>query len=169
MKFFCTINQTSSFDQLGEDLPHKMSYRFVLLAALVTVAACIDLGLELVVLQEDLFREFVTKYDRNFGVDEYQTRLKIFSQNVQIIEKLNQMHNQSSVQYGINQFTDLSPEEFKQQKLMKFSSKRLHNGLEVLKEGRYVDSVPVNDLPEEFNWVEKGAVTPVKDQGSCGR
>jgi C1A family cysteine protease len=27
---------------------------------------------------------------------------------------------------------------------------------------------PVGDLPTEVNWIEKGAVNPVQDQGQCG-
>jgi len=29
-------------------------------------------------------------------------------------------------------------------------------------------TTPANDLPVEVNWINKGAVNPVKDQGQCG-
>ena len=31
-----------------------------------------------------------------------------------------------------------------------------------------VVTLETNDLPTEINWVEKGAVNPVQDQGQCG-
>ena len=28
--------------------------------------------------------------------------------------------------------------------------------------------VPLTDIPAEVNWIPRGAVTPIKDQGECG-
>ena len=35
-------------------------------------------------------------------------------------------------------------------------------------EDRYAPLLPINDLPESFDWRDHGAVSPVKDQGSAG-
>lgn len=62
---------------------------------------------------------------------------------------------------GINQFTDLSHEEFVSQ--VSGYSRRSE---ETLSLGKHVwDGV---DLAASVDWSEKGAVTPVKNQGSCG-
>ncbi|KAL0488194.1 cysteine protease [Acrasis kona] len=121
-------------------------------------------------MRADLFGQYIAKYKKRFStIDEYNKRLKIFSQNIKKIEVLNQIHNRSSVIYDLNEFTYMSEQEFRNQKLMNFNAKRYEYGMEVLKEAKFVGSVnDVQDPPEEFDWRTKNVVTPVKDQGSCG-
>ena len=63
---------------------------------------------------------------------------------------------------AVNQFTDLTPEEFKAQYI---------SGLQAKPLGSYGCKTFTSDAssaPSEWDWRSKGAVTPVKDQGQCG-
>jgi C1A family cysteine protease len=60
---------------------------------------------------------------------------------------------------GVNQFTDLTPEEFKAD---------YASGL-LLKKSSCKAYVPIGKaVPDSWDWREHGAVTPVKNQGQCG-
>lgn len=62
---------------------------------------------------------------------------------------------------GINQFTDLTNEEFKAQYLS-------HKPLEGFK-ATSTFVLPYNaTVPEAVDWRRSGAVLPVKNQGECG-
>ena len=65
------------------------------------------------------------------------------------------------MKFAVNQFADLSPEEFKSTVLMPSRPAPL------FPPDRYV-STHSNDVPEAFDWRDKGVVTEVKDQGSVG-
>ena len=68
-------------------------------------------------------------------------------------------HNQknSSFTLGVNQFSDLTWEEFKNSYLSQPIENKVPSGLKTKLQ---------NDV--EIDWREKGAVTPVKNQGQCG-
>ncbi|KAA0869475.1 hypothetical protein EYC94_26275, partial [Enterobacter hormaechei] len=66
-----------------------------------------------------------------------------------------------SAEHGVTKFSDLTPSEFRRQFLGV-------KGLRLPAHAQKAPILPTNNLPEDFDWREKGAVTPVKDQGSCG-
>ena len=110
------------------------------------------------------FRDFKLKYKKTYrSIDEEIDRLKIFRANLAEIEAHNS--GRSSYKKGVNQFTDLTKEEFKDTYLgLKTFPSSLSSAERRLKEARNT----TRQLPDSVNWVDEGAVTGVKDQGACG-
>ncbi|TPP67277.1 Cathepsin L [Fasciola gigantica] len=103
-------------------------------------------------------------YNKEYnGVDEAHRR-NIWEENVKHIQEHNIRHDLGLVTYtlGLNQFSDMTFEEFKATYLREISraSDMLSHGI----------PYEANDraLPESIDWREFGYVTEVKDQGQCG-
>jgi hypothetical protein len=94
--------------------------------------------------------------------DEHDKRFDAFKGNVDIIEKVNGKN--LSYRLGINQFADLTADEFASQYTGLKKPKKVWGELPYL--GRHAFSGDA--LAASVDWVEKGAVTPVKNQGQCG-
>jgi len=128
-----------------------MKFLIVLAVAILTSHA-LDLDTE--------WEKFKIKYGKNLLGQEHDARKNIFANNLEFIEKHNAEHalGLHTFTVGINQFADLTNEEFVQQ----------YTGFKAM------DNLPespveiVGDRPESIDWRAKGAVTPVKDQGQCG-
>jgi len=131
---------------------HTMKYLVVLVIAL-TAAQAFDLDTE--------WEHFKLKYGRNLLTgQEHDARKNIFANNLKFIEKHNAEHALGLHTYtvGINQFADLTNEEFVQQ----FTGFKAMDDLPE-------SSVEIDvERPAEIDWRQKGAVTPVKNQAQCG-
>jgi KDEL-tailed cysteine endopeptidase len=105
-----------------------------------------------------IFRNLFQKEYRT--IEEEVTRFRIFRENLRIIDSHNLDVGQNFTM-GVNQFTDLTPEEFKS---IYASGLQTKVGLYGCKSF----SSSASGLPSFIDWRTLGAVTSVKDQGQCG-
>jgi cathepsin F len=109
------------------------------------------------------FSLFKSKFGKTYASqDEHDYRLSIFKTNL-LRAKRHQLLDPTA-EHGVTKFSDLTPSEFRRTFLGLKTGKRL----KLPTDARKAPILPTNDLPTDFDWREKGAVTGVKDQGSCG-
>jgi len=110
----------------------------------------------------DAFGRFMKEYGKSYdSIEEYAKRLGVFAENMDRVAKMNAEHvliNGEAV-FGVTKFSDLTPEEFKATYLTYRPSNRTRD---------IKDPVIEGPIANDIDWVSKGAVTPVKDQGRCG-
>ena len=123
--------------------------------AIVFVLFAVALGAN---LRATEFLNFKKEYGKLYSsTEEHNYRFAVFNENLEKIA----LHNAKNLPWtlGVNQFADISEEEF----LHKFC------GCARDPNARMRRVTPVfGDAPEAIDWREKGAVTPVKNQASCG-
>ena len=105
----------------------------------------------------------MTQYGRVYkDTVEKARRLEVFKANVGFIESFNAGNRKFYL--GVNQFADITNEEFKATK----ANKGYKPSLERAPTGFRYENVSIDALPATVDWRTKGAVTPIKDQGQCG-
>jgi len=132
----------------------------VLLSFLLTVSARSILDSKL------QFAQFMKAYNKEYiSEEEQQKRFEIFQSNLAKADLYNS--KSTSAKYGINKFADLTSEEFRHFFLIEnFESFR-----DQVIDG--ASAVPLTlpkhmVIPVSFDWRDKNAVTPVKNQEQCG-
>lgn len=90
---------------------------------------------------------------------EHEDRRRAFEENVAFIESFNAQN--SDMRLGVNQFSAMTHEEFRNTVLMQ----PLKNDSLLAREEVTLD---VGSDLSSIDWVSRGAVTPVKNQGQCG-
>jgi len=111
----------------------------------------------------DEFFNFQLKYDKNYDTAvELESRFHFFRTNLR--ELIQHNSNARNFTLGINSFFDLGRDEFKDKIIGGGFSKVLG------KTSSCVPFTPSNSavVPDSLDWREQNAVTPVKNQGSCG-
>jgi len=83
----------------------------------------------------------------------------VFEANVKYI--IEQNRKDEGVFLAVNQFAAMTPEEFKDSML---GYKKPQSDAPTVGVHKYSGA----DLPDSIDWIAKGAVTPVKNQGQCG-
>jgi len=124
---------------------------FILAAGLSAVAADID----------EAWEAFKVQFPKAYNSpSEESQRKEIFASNFEYIIAHNQ--GDSKFQLGVNQFADLTEEEWKATYTGRVKPASYE---EAPKLGRIQAA---DELADSIDWTTLGAVTPVKDQGQCG-
>ncbi|KAI3440001.1 uncharacterized protein J3R85_004151 [Psidium guajava] len=112
---------------------------------------------------QERHEQWMARHGRVYKDDaEKARRLIVFKNNVEFIESFNE-DGAEPYRLGINGFTDMTNEEFTASRNgYKKSSSARSSGT---KSFRYENDTAV---PSTMDWRQKGAVTPIKDQGQCG-
>lgn len=132
----------------------------------VAVALVFFVSLALATTQEkDLFKNFMNKYNKRYeNSEELERRYSTFVENLKLIKELNDRKTHAT--FGVTQFADMSPEEFKTEVLSPVPMEMFSDPswpMAPLKSQQEID-----DMPPSWDWRDHGAVTPIKNQGQCG-
>lgn len=107
------------------------------------------------------YETWLNKHGRRYhGREEWELRYGIYHSNVIYIDYI----NSQNLSYKLidNKFADMTNDEFRA-KYLGFQGWRSQ-----MKQQNISYHRNITNLPENVDWRKEDAVTPVKDQGSCG-
>ena len=105
------------------------------------------------------FHDFMAVHNKSYGSRaEYKTRYQIFRSNMKLVAQLQAMEQGSAV-YGASPLADLSQEEFRRGYLG-------YSSADPDPDIHWPPAhIPDMELPDSWDWRDKGAVSEVKNQG----
>ncbi|GMI96719.1 esponsive to dehydration 21B [Hibiscus trionum] len=110
-----------------------------------------------------MYEHWLVQHGKSYnGLGEKEKRFVIFKENLRFIDEHNSDESHS-FKLGLNRFADLTNGEYRSTYLgVKKPNRKVSR-----RSDRYAPRVG-DALPDSVDWRKKGAVAPVKDQGSCG-
>jgi len=130
-------------------------------AALLLASVACATGVEESIYQ-DAFVSWMNKYDKSYAPEEFFYRYDTFKTNYDFVQEHNAGNHTWTVE--LNKFADMSRGEFKNIYLGYKPELRRNARNPVTLRNLQVGAYPSGSL----DWVAKGAVTGIKDQGQCG-
>lgn len=113
----------------------------------------------------DLYERWRSHHTVSRDLNEKRKRFNVFKENVRFIHEFNKKDKLYKLR--LNRFGDMTKDEFRRT----FAGSRIdhHRKFRGCPQGigGFMHE-KTGDLPASVDWREKGAVTPVKDQGQCG-
>jgi cathepsin L len=127
----------------------------LLLASLLSIAVAFT-----DVEYQESFSNWMHTMGKAYTAEEFQTRFSVFKSNMDYVRDWNA--GGSSTVLGLTVFADLTNAEYQSIYLgTRFDGTlRLQNAVK--------EDEPTGPLADTVNWVNKGAVTGIKNQGQCG-
>lgn len=125
---------------------------------LAVVAATVASATQLFSECEALFAKFKVDYRMSYPNGDEAERRSIFCDNMKRADSLNDLNG--SPAFGVSKFADRSEKEFS----VLLGRKGHARGVDP----KAAVKAPSGLQTQYVNWVERKAVTPVKNQGQCG-
>jgi C1A family cysteine protease len=132
--------------------------KLILLAALLATSAFAEIHVSAPEIKL-LWSTWKSINDKVYAQSEEITRFTAFVENYVNVVTLN--NENSGAKFALNQFADLTDEEFK-------AHFGLHQDEPIFNQVESHLDYSILALPESVDWRQKGAVTPVKNQKKCG-
>uniref|UniRef100_A0A0D9V2V8 Cysteine proteinase n=1 Tax=Leersia perrieri TaxID=77586 RepID=A0A0D9V2V8_9ORYZ len=114
---------------------------------------------------------WMARFGRKYAdAAEKARRMEVFSANAARVDAANRARGNRTYTLGLNQFSDLTDDEFAKAHLGYWPPPHQHNGTASAAAVVHVPSLDEygQDLPDSVDWRARGAVTEVKNQRSCG-
>jgi C1A family cysteine protease len=116
-----------------------------------------------------LFHQFLVMYNISYSTPSmFMERFDVFTTNMEYVDQFNA--KPTSLTLGMGPFADQTLDEFARSRLGLLTGRKLFSSatdlcteIEQDSENNTNESVPLS-----FHWRDRGVLTPIKDQGSCG-